>query len=413
MTVVISSAEVSAVNEFVNKLGCSACVNVSDASPCQAGHVVCDAGANGYGLNLTARGLNGSIDGASFQRMSKCIRLGLERNALTGTMPDSLVGSASPLLSLYLNSNRLSGTLPVAPASAKLEDLRLSDNQLIGTIPLAYFALQNIVRLHFNENRFSGDFPRPPVSTSQRLDNFYGGGNRLTGTIGTEWRRLTTIKALHFQGYSNQLNGTIPDLFATHRFAYFNFDNNALSGTIPSSLSRQSTLTHLNISHNMLSGAFVAPPVGDFCVIDGNLFDMCTDAPGARVLCCDDGWLPNSSTAINGTRPISTTKIATITSVPDTFAQPASTTLDAVVTTAAAGVDFSLIGGVLGGAGLLLLLLVAFVVVVRVIKRRRQQAAIVPTNSNYAAIPPREYDDVDAVRRPIHHYDSPASKLVE
>jgi hypothetical protein len=283
MTVAIAQAEVTAINMFVKTLGCETCDNLTNnASVCAAAFVKCGELAGRYSLNLSGRNLTGRIDGDMWELMPNCIRLFLEQNSLTGSLPPALLGPSSAL-SLILNYNRLSGTLPETPTSTALQDFRVSGNQLEGTIPLGYFSLPRIVRLHLNNNRFSGDFPRPPVGASQSLDNFFAGGNQFTGSIGLEWRRLTPNQPLLFQGYSNRLNGTIPDLFATHQFAYFNFDNNALSGTIPSSISRQSALTHLNISNNLLSGTFSAPRVRDFCVIDHNQFDSCIEKP-AR--CC-------------------------------------------------------------------------------------------------------------------------------
>lgn len=423
MTVSISAAEVIVINNFIKALGCTICANVTAPETlCQVAYVVCEASKGGYGLSLTASGLTGSIDGALFQRMPTCIRLALERNSLTGTLPAALFDNASPLLSLYLNSNRLSGTLPPAPTSTKLEDFRVSGNRLQGTIPLAYFSLPRMFRLHFSDNLFSGDFPRPPANTSPNLDNFYGGNNQFTGTIGTEWAFLTKFKGLHFQGYSNRLTGTIPDLFATHRFAFFNFDNNSLSGTIPSSLSRQSALTHLNIAHNLLSGTFLAPRVRDFCVINNNQFDSCVEQINATVLCCNVATqLSTRGTNVSvptasGTLMTMTTATTVLTTIDATFESvdqsttagvPMSTTKD----------DAALIGGIVGAVALfLVLLLVAAFVGARVIKRRRQRvagASVVlqtPTNQ-YTALPPSPYADVDVVRKPEQHYDSPTSTL--
>lgn len=364
----ISLDEIAAMNEFVKTLGCVTCVNVTDASLCQAAHVRCDERPNRYSLVLSERNMTGFVDGSVWQRMPNCIRLSLERNALTGTLPVALFDSSSPLLWLYAQFNRLSGTLPSAPASGVLEKLVVSGNKLEGTIPIAYLTLQRIFHLHLDGNRFSGDFPRPPVvNTSQELDNFFAGDNEFTGTIGTEWARLTKLKSLYFRGSSNRLTGTIPDLFATHKFAYFDFDDNELSGTIPSSLSRQSTLVRLNISHNMLSGSFVAPSVRDFCVTTGNRFDSCSERPGAiGALCCVNAQSTSMTT--------STTTGATQTPLLGSMASIAATAFSSLLSTGSdvtptsrgqrtadvpapmREIDTALIGAILGTVGGLLLL---------------------------------------------------------
>ncbi len=426
MTVVVSTSEIAAINEFVKTLGCAACANVTDsASLCQTTYVICGDRPGRYGLNLTARNMVGYIDGATWQRMPNCIRLLLERNSLTGTLPAALVGSSSPLLWIFAQSNRLSGALPAMPASPVLEDFRVTGNQLDGTIPPAYLTLPRIVRLHLSENRFSGDFPRPPSNTSPNLDNFLAGGNQFTGTIGAEWAHLTKDKSLYFQGYSNRLTGTIPDLFSTHKFAYFDFDNNALSGTIPPSLSRQS-LVHFNISHNMLSGAFVAPLVRDFCIIDGNQFDSCVEHINATVLCCNvataqpptRGNIPTASGALTTTTSgalTMTTAWALLESTVVEISRESQPELTpASVPTSTANDDTALIGGIVGAVVLsLALLLVAACVGACVIKRRRAvSVALKPTTNQYTALPSKSpYADVDVVRKPEHHYDAPTSKL--
>jgi hypothetical protein len=217
---IISAAEASAINDFVAILGCSTCVSVTGALACQANHVNCQL-PGGYGLELASRNLSGRIDGGVWQRMRTCVRLSLERNALTGTLPPALLVRESPLRWLYLNDNTMSGSLPSMPASTQLEELLVVNNRYDGTIPAAYFSLPQIVRLHLSNNRFSGALPTPPVNTSQRLDNFLANRNQLTGTIGAEWQRLTRDKNLFFTAGSNRLSGTLPDLFANHTFTIF------------------------------------------------------------------------------------------------------------------------------------------------------------------------------------------------
>jgi hypothetical protein len=224
-------------------------------------------------------------------------------------------------------------------------------------------------------------------------------------TTTTTTVRLTPNQPLLFQGYSNRLNGTIPDLFATHQFAYFNFDNNALSGTIPSSISRQSALTHLNISHNLLSGTFSAPRVRDFCVIDHNQFDSCIENSGAIVPCCRPASTnrtdaPASATTMGPTSTGSDSSQTLDSTAPSDAVQQPSTTATLQDNNAA------LIGGVVGAILLLLLVAVAAFLIMRKLKQRRQPvilAGSLPSTPNaYTAPPPRQYNDIDDVRRPVH-----------
>jgi hypothetical protein len=436
---IISATEASAINDFVAILGCSTCANVTGASACQVALVNCQL-PGGYGLELASRNLSGRIDGGVWQRMPNCVRLSLERNALTGTLPPALLARESPLRWLYLDDNAMSGPLPSMPASTQLEQLRVVNNRFDGTIPTSYFALPNIAQLHLSGNRFSGALPTPPVNTSQRLDNFLASRNQLTGTIGAEWLRLTRDKNLFFTAGSNRLSGTLPDLFATHTFAFFDVDNNLLSGTLPSSLSRQTALERLNVSRNMFSGAFVSPvvrkrgPTTPVCETFGNAFDSCVEeSSGQGVLCCA-GWtaktaspLPASSattTAFVGTSGWSTAMASSDASqtasdsalVSSTTVGQSSTTV-AVPGAGAMPANAALIGGLIGGT--CLLLLIAMLVGLFFLRGRArdrleqvQPGASGAPPSQYSALPlERLYADVAAVRKPANQYDSPTSPL--
>jgi len=96
-------------------------------------------GAAGYGivksLNLTMRGLVGSIPEDVPRALNDLLLLDLGYNKLTGNIPNS-IGAMTYVEQVYLGGNQLEGSIPSSiGALAFLEDLYLQENMLSGSIP--------------------------------------------------------------------------------------------------------------------------------------------------------------------------------------------------------------------------------------------------------------------------------------
>ena len=83
--------------------------------------------------------------------------LDLARNKLAGSIPDGFVQGISNVVKLKLNDNQLSGSLPHSLALCKrLTMLRLESNMLEGQIPPQLSTLASLVEASFRDNRLTG-----------------------------------------------------------------------------------------------------------------------------------------------------------------------------------------------------------------------------------------------------------------
>ena len=83
--------------------------------------------------------------------------LDLARNKLAGSIPDGFVQGISNVVKLKLNDNQLSGSLPHSLALCKrLTMLRLESNMLEGQIPPQLSTLASLVEASFRDNHLTG-----------------------------------------------------------------------------------------------------------------------------------------------------------------------------------------------------------------------------------------------------------------
>ncbi len=194
----------------------------------------------------------------------RVIRISLNQNNLTGTIPSS-IGSLSELKGLYFYNNQLEGNIPVEIGNLQeLEGLVLGSNSLSGSIPNEIGNLTNLKELILNVNALVGEIPIELFNLTE-LSILYLGLNSLSGTIPTQIGNLVNLSALELS--YNNLEGALPseigDLIQTDRLF---LSNNALSGTIPDEIGNLSNLLYLELGDNKLSGE-IPESLGDL----GNL----------------------------------------------------------------------------------------------------------------------------------------------
>ncbi|KAJ3100555.1 hypothetical protein HDU97_002136 [Phlyctochytrium planicorne] len=96
---------------------------------------------------------------SSFGQLQSVAVMDLSRCAFSGTIPSQL-GSLQNLEQLYINENQLTGTVPSGLFTLpKLSYFNLYQNSLYGEISDGVRRVNPTVRLGFNDNYFSGDFP--------------------------------------------------------------------------------------------------------------------------------------------------------------------------------------------------------------------------------------------------------------
>ena len=112
----------------------------------------------------------------------RVIKLHLDNNLLTGTLPSEL-GSLTNLQALRLSGNRLTGPIPAELGSLEhLQSLRLSGNQLTGAIPAELGSPEYLQQLWLHYNRLTGAIPQQ-LADLPNLDTLFLSGNQLTGCV--------------------------------------------------------------------------------------------------------------------------------------------------------------------------------------------------------------------------------------
>ena len=100
--------------------------------------------------------------------------LDLGFNALTGTLPESLV-KFNRLRRVYLNNNNFNGTIPISfpeMGNKKLIQLHLNDNDLSGEVPADWWNGRSyqkfLLELRLENNNFSGELSEALCSQDVR-----------------------------------------------------------------------------------------------------------------------------------------------------------------------------------------------------------------------------------------------------
>ena len=206
-------------------------------SECAWDGVECDPEMNVIGIELSTRGLRGTLPpemviktlkylhvddnamlsgtvSADLRRMDDLQTLFLRRTKLSGTLPDELITSLRTLREFTYGKTRISGTLSPSAfglAGARgLEALQIEYNSLSGT--LAPFLLQNLQvfkYLRSNNNFISGTLP-PQFGSMSQLEQIEMDATLLSGTLPP----VVSPSVAHLELDRTPLTGTIPNSFA-------------------------------------------------------------------------------------------------------------------------------------------------------------------------------------------------------
>ena len=146
--------------------------------------------------------------GVSTDSNGRVIRLALQDNNLTGTLPAEL-GGLSNLTELVLYNNHLTGEIPPELGGlSNLTALSLYANQLTGEIPPELGRMYNLTGLALNYNRLRGEIPTELGGLSNLIELALH-SNELTGEVPTELGDLSNLTWLSLE--SNHLTGCIPE----------------------------------------------------------------------------------------------------------------------------------------------------------------------------------------------------------
>ena len=176
----------------------------------------------------------GEWHGVTTNSNGRIIRLALQDNNLTGTLPAEF-GGLSNLTDLVLYNNHLTGEIPPELGGLlNLTALSLYANQLTGEIPPELGGLSNLMELYLTANQLTGEIP-PELGRLSNLTGLALNYNRLRGEIPPELGGLTNLIELALHG--NELTGGVPtELGDLSNLTWLSLESNHLTGCIPEGL---------------------------------------------------------------------------------------------------------------------------------------------------------------------------------
>ncbi|XP_074264001.1 receptor-like protein kinase 7 [Silene latifolia] len=183
----------------------------------------------------------------------------LSNKGLSGTLPFESICSISSLQKLAFGFNSLSGSIKDDISNCtKLEYLDLGNNQFSGPFP-DISSLNQLTYLHLNLSGITGVFPWKSLSNMSGLIQLSVGDNSLDKTVfPKEVTKLTSLNWLYISNCS--ISGEIPpEIGNLTELINLELADNYLTGSIPQEISKLKKLWQLELYDNDLTGKF---PVG-------------------------------------------------------------------------------------------------------------------------------------------------------
>ncbi|KAH7836302.1 hypothetical protein Vadar_034441 [Vaccinium darrowii] len=231
--------------------------NLSTPIPCNWFGITCNNEGQVIGIKLNNTGLNGTLEHLDYSSFPQLLRLDLNTNRLTGTIPFT-IGILTKLQLLDLSTNSLTGTLPLN--LSKVVELDVSRNMITGGLDSRLFpngtkgtktGLVSLKWFLIQDTYLSGRIPSE-LGNSKELKLIAFDGCHFFGPIPTSLGNLSELTALRLA--ENQLSGQIPSNIATQRLTDLRLFKNQLSGSVPRDLGNLSSLVTLHLAENNFTG---------------------------------------------------------------------------------------------------------------------------------------------------------------
>jgi Leucine-rich repeat (LRR) protein len=240
--------------------------------------------------------------------------LDMSHNSLNGTLPPSLLSTASTLESLVVYRNLLTGPFPMFLCNlTMLLELNIANNSMNGTLPDCIGQLTNIHGVTVSENNFTGTIPQT-LGAMVNLHEISFDTNTFTGTIPASVGNLPHLKYLGL--FFTNLSGHIPDSICglQNLKGLFVF-NSHFSGTIPYCMGNITRLDTFEGNYNHFTGTIPQGVLSkvhmqNFAVRNSALSDMLPSdlSPSLQTLEFGDnalyGTLPDALFSISGLKVI-------------------------------------------------------------------------------------------------------------
>jgi len=171
-------------------------------------------------------------------------KLSLPSNGLSGTYPN-LSNALTAVTEINLSNNSLTGGIGWM-SNANLQVLNLSNNKLSGSFP-GWNTLTGIKTINLSSNSLSGEFKDYWFPALEYMDL---SNNQFSGSL--PWPNDATVKTYNVS--HNQFTGSIHAFWnGVPNLTSYDVSYNKLTGGMPA-WTTMAAVTHMNVSHNNLSG---------------------------------------------------------------------------------------------------------------------------------------------------------------
>jgi Leucine-rich repeat (LRR) protein len=223
-------------------------------------------------LNLQGNMLSGTIP-PELGELPNVTAIYLSHNTLVGPM----LPWSAPLVQLqglFLSNNHLGGSIPaeIGQILPKIEKLDLSSNALTGTLPKSLLRINYLTYLDISNNSLSGQIPfscPQEKEASSSLILFNGSSNHFSGNLDESISNFTQLSFLDI--HNNSLTGSLP--FSLSDLSYLNYldlSSNDFHGPAPCGICNIVGLTFANFSGNHIGMSGLADCVAEgFCTGKG------------------------------------------------------------------------------------------------------------------------------------------------
>ncbi|RDX69927.1 Receptor-like protein 12, partial [Mucuna pruriens] len=202
-------------------------------------------------LDLSHNNFSESIPSTHFEGLLNLVEIYLQNNSFSGVIPSSLF--ALPLVqTIRLSYNHFEGQLDGFPNSSSsiVNSLDLSHNNLEGPIPILVFHLNKLSILRLSSNNLSGTIHLDVIWKLESLttldlshNNFLVDVNVKDAHPNMTHLMLASCKLTEFPSFLSKQS----------RLSYLDLSTNQIQGIIPHWIWSLQFLTHLDLSHNLLT----------------------------------------------------------------------------------------------------------------------------------------------------------------
>ncbi|MED6122096.1 hypothetical protein PIB30_036610 [Stylosanthes scabra] len=226
------------------------------------------------GIDLSSKGLTGTIPSGLNHSLFKLTYLNLAHNFLTGPLPSLAITSLQYVdlslnnfnsiphgffqalsyvedLALANNTNLPPWTFPANFVSSSVQSLDLSATNLVGSLPYTFHSFPDLINLDLSGNNLTGMLSE---SFAKLLQVYLSNpkDNKLSGTIQV-LSSITQLYDVNLEG--NSLEGSIPDLSNCTNLRFLVLAYNRLTGVVPVSLVQNNKqIWQVSLENNWLQG---------------------------------------------------------------------------------------------------------------------------------------------------------------